>query len=398
MTRNVTNIEATPTTPALDSAVSAAQALLGSLRSAYVARDTESLCLVLALIAEENVLLLGPPGTGKTHLATTFAKALGISTDEVFTHLMGAFTQPDEVFGPLDLPAMKQGIRKRVTTRKMPEAKVAILDEIFKANKGILNSLLTLVNERQFDDGNSRHSVPLEITVGLSNELPEGGPQGPLGALYDRFLFKRWVNYIDTSNPGGAAAWANLMLGGSAPRVAVKLAPQAVAELRQARGQVDLSKVVGTMLIIKTALEDDHGVTISDRRWGKGCKAIQAHAVLHGRTVANADDLSILSECLWDEPEERAVIDQVVAQHADPGYSVALEQADIAREAFAMVPGSSATDAEFGAAAPAASTTIRDAIREMERLEQSSRVAALVEECQGMVRSISAQMNKRMGW
>jgi MoxR-like ATPase len=155
-----------------------------------IERDTEVRLILLAALAREHILLLGPPGTGKSELGKRLANVCG---GTFFERLLTKYTNPEELFGPLSLSALEQDEYVRKTEGYLPTANVAFLDEIFKANSAILNSLLTILNERLFDNGNERLQVPLMAVVGASNELPESEE---LEALYDRFLLRKSVNAV----------------------------------------------------------------------------------------------------------------------------------------------------------------------------------------------------------
>src|SRR5512145_1392469 len=144
-----------------------------------------------ALLSSHHVLIIGPPGTAKSMLADELCRR--IEGAEYFQWLLTRFTTPEEVFGAVSLKALEQDDYRRVTTRKLPEAHIAFLDEIFKANSSILNAILTLINERLFHNGKTIVRVPLLTLFGASNELPE---EEELTALYDRFLLRFIVSYI----------------------------------------------------------------------------------------------------------------------------------------------------------------------------------------------------------
>src|SRR6266705_4410112 len=144
-----------------------------------------------ALLASNHVLVIGPPGTAKSMLADELCRR--IEGADYFQWLLTRFTTPEEIFGAVSLKALEQDDYRRVTSRKLPEAHIAFLDEIFKANSSILNALLTLINERLFHNGKEIARVPLLTLFGASNELPE---EEELTALYDRFLVRFVVNYI----------------------------------------------------------------------------------------------------------------------------------------------------------------------------------------------------------
>ena len=144
-----------------------------------------------ALLSSHHLLIIGPPGTAKSMLADELCRR--IEGANYFQWLLTRFTTPEEIFGAVSLKALEQDDYRRVTTRKLPEAHIAFLDEIFKANSSILNAILTLINERLFHNGKEVGAVPLLTLFGASNELPE---EEELTALYDRFLLRFVVNYI----------------------------------------------------------------------------------------------------------------------------------------------------------------------------------------------------------
>src|ERR671918_1294544 len=144
-----------------------------------------------ALLSAHHVLIIGPPGTAKSMLADEMCRR--IEGANYFQWLLTRFTTPEEIFGAVSLKALEQDDYRRVTARKLPEAHIAFLDEIFKANSSILNAILTLLNERLFHNGKAVTRVPLLTLFGASNELPE---EEELTALYDRFLVRFVVNYI----------------------------------------------------------------------------------------------------------------------------------------------------------------------------------------------------------
>src|SRR5512138_733909 len=143
-----------------------------------------------AVLAGEHVLLLGPPGTAKSALVRAIAQAFG---GHYFERLLTKFSTPEELFGPISLKALEQDRYARVVTDKLPEAQFAFVDEVFKANSSILNSLLAAMNERVFHNDGAPLAMPLVSLFGASNELPDGKE---LEALFDRFLLRFDVQYL----------------------------------------------------------------------------------------------------------------------------------------------------------------------------------------------------------
>src|SRR4051794_41894380 len=143
--------------------------------------------MVVAAVAQEPLLIVGPPGTAKSDLVLKFKDALGVPDDDYFEYMLTRFTEPSEIIGPIDINLLREGRYVRREQGKLPTAKLAFLDEIFKSNSAILNILLTIVNEKKFYQDGVPQPVRLRVLFAATNEVPE---QGELAALKDRFVLK----------------------------------------------------------------------------------------------------------------------------------------------------------------------------------------------------------------
>ena len=303
------------------------EAVRKELRAVYHERENEIDGLLIAILAQEHVLLLGPPGTAKSALARSVCSALDEA--EWFQWLLTKFTTPEEIFGPISLKGLENDIVRRITTHKLPEAHLAFLDEVFKANSAILNSMLSVINERTFHNNGIPICCPLLTAVGASNELPDGDD---LGALYDRFLLRYWVSPI-----GDRDHLRALLVSSQEPSITASLT---LAELAQLQAQVETVMVspdtVDAILQIKSDLEAV-GIRCSDRRWRKATKISRAFALLQGHTEVEEDDLLILEHVLWREPDQRPMVREKVGSVASPLTAEALAILDAAKEAHSAV-------------------------------------------------------------
>lgn len=269
------------------SLLAAAHKFVSELSKPYVGREEEAKVVALAIITGEHVVLIGEPGTAKSALARSAAELISA---RFFKYLLTKFTEPDELFGPLDINALKQGKYVRITKNKLPEAEIAFIDEIFNANSAILNMFLTIMNERVLYDGYNEVRVPLWSMIAASNAVPD---EPELQALYDRFLFKHFVKPVSEDK------WAQLLEACWRIESGVYEKVEPVLNMDQIRGlnkllfRVDLSPVKERLLKIYAILED-HGIHLTDRRKGKALKAIAASALINERLIAKEEDLFVL--------------------------------------------------------------------------------------------------------
>jgi len=278
-----------------------------------------------AVLAGEHVLLLGPPGTAKSALVRAIAVAFG---GTYFERLLTKFSTPEELFGAISLKALEQDRFARVVTGKLPEADFAFVDEVFLANSSILNSLLTLLNERIFHNDGGPQTCPLMSIFGASNALPEGRD---LEALFDRFMMRFEVGYL--LRPGNL----KLVLRSPEPSVAPAMSLADLKKMQAEAAKVAVTdETIEALIQIRDACKAE-GIIASDRRWKKALKLVQAAAYMAGEKKTTPEDLAILVDSLWREPKDRPKVARLVGKLADPVGAQAAEVLDAARETFNKV-------------------------------------------------------------
>ena len=267
------------------------------LKQIFLERDELIDGALVALLAAQHVLVIGPPGTAKSMLADEVCRRL--TGARYFQWLLTRFTTPEELFGAVSLKALEQDDYRRLTTHKLPEAHIAFLDEVFKASSSILNTILTLMNERRFHNGREVAAVPLLTLFAASNELPE---DDELLALHDRFLLRFVVDYV------GEDFRFLKMLQARPAAVRTTLPLEA---LEQARVEVDALRVPGEVLRAITDVRRElraKGIVASDRRYAQAVGVLRAHAYLAGRDAVADEDVPFLEHVLWRDPAERAQV------------------------------------------------------------------------------------------
>jgi MoxR-like ATPase len=284
-----------------------------ALCSTLIEREEEIDIVLTALLAHEHVLLVGPPGCGKSLLLDSLLSWTG---GRKFSILFTKFTTPEEVVGPVSLSALKEDRYVRVTTSKLPEADYAFLDEVYKASSAILNTLLKLLNERTFDGGDGTiRRVPLKLCVAASNEWASPDTGKELTALTDRFLLRRIVQPIRSRAGREKLLWAT----DHTPKLTASISPADVEEARlEAQGlpwSVEAKESLAAILV-ELAKE---GIRPGDRRQFKTVGVVRAFAYLNGADMVLPEHLEIAQHCLWDTPEEQPQkVAQVIARVANP--------------------------------------------------------------------------------
>lgn len=306
--------------PSAEQAAARVREAVHAAAAGLVEREPLAELIVLAAVAQEHLLVLGPPGTAKSAVVRRVAASLG---GHYFEYLLGRFTEPSELFGPVDLRRLREGTVETDVSGMLPEAEIAFLDEVFLGSTAILNTLLGVLNERRFRRGHTQLACPLRVCVGAANALPE---DESLAAFADRFLLHLFVDPVpdhqlealleggwraERQAPAHQAGLADIdLLGQRVPQVAMDEARALLAQaIRALRGA---------------------GLALSDRRIVKAQRLVAAAAVLAGRDRAGAADLWPLFYVMPTR-EAQASAQEVLRERlglaANPTLRAAAEQA-----------------------------------------------------------------------
>lgn len=283
--------------------------VLEPMKLAFVGKDNIIDLLGLCLAGGENLFILGPPGTAKSALVHDLGRRLH---GETFEYLLTRFTEPNELFGPFDIRKLRDGILETNTEGMLPEASLVFLDELLNANSAILNSLLTVLNERVLRRGRQTIQLPLLTVIGASNSLPQ---EESLQALFDRFLLRVRSDHVEETSLGRVleAGWA-LEHDGATSAKGVSV--EEIARLQAALPKVDLAGIRESYIQLIGRIRN-LGLALSDRRAVKLQRLIAASALLCGREHAVVSDLWILRH-IWDLEEQEelllALVDEAIGE------------------------------------------------------------------------------------
>lgn len=286
--------------------------IVTELQNSHLERGEVVRAMMLSALAKQNMFLLGPPGTGKSYLAHDFCSR--IDSAQYFYYLLGKSTTSEELFGVLSLAALEKGKYERIIDGKLPTAHVAFLDEVFKGSTQINNSMLAVMNEKVYHNGNTLVKCPLLSVFAASNELPVEGDG--LAAVYDRFLIRAQVNYLaDEDN------LASLLMGSNGKGdVHTTITLEELAEAQRAVEAVEITNDVAQLVLeLRRLVKADGKIPqSSDRRFKQSLSLLKASAVLDGRTRINDEDLTIFNYILWDQPEQIKDVKRIVGKVASP--------------------------------------------------------------------------------
>ena len=323
--------------------------LLQEMNRGIYEKETEISLSLLAALAGESIILLGPPGVAKSMVARQLKTAFRDA--QSFEYLMSRFSTPDEIFGPVSIQKLKTSdTYERAVEGYLPTADVVFLDEIWKAGPAIQNTLLTVINEKIFRNGNREMHLPLKLLVAASNELPAKG-EG-LEALWDRFViriesrpikleknframlleaptdFLGPTDFTDSTDSSGSKGKSDSTdfssptdFTDSTDFSDLKITAEEYAEWAEKICKIGVKEeVLDAISAIRKSLRavnvdeaaERRNIYVSDRRWKNIVRLLRTSAFMQDREEVDICDLLPIYHCLWQEPEERDAIRSIV--------------------------------------------------------------------------------------
>ncbi len=300
-------------------------------------REEEIRGFIVGLIVRAHVLFLGKKGAAKSMLGRLLSDAISWNDvpegqDPYFRTQLGRDSILDELFGPTSAKGFENDTFRRNTTGMLSEAKLGLIEEIYKSNPTVLNRLLTLLNEGFFKNGTDpERPVPLRLVVGTSNELPDERDDA-LDAFHDRFLLRYDVDYIrNPANRRKMMERANSGIGREP--ISPVMDEEDLDRAREEALKVDASPVFDAVDEILAKLADLE-IEPSDRRRESLVYLVKAQAYMNGRASATRADLDILAHALWEDPDQKPAVSEIVLRQADPHAASARDRFDRATDSY----------------------------------------------------------------
>lgn len=319
--------------------------------------------IALALLTGKNLFVLGKPGQAKSQAIDMFRSR--IRGAKQFDVLMSKGIDQEQLFGRLDLASIIPGhiphsLLKRdagyeamskeleelladnatgadafarslelqqkmesyrkclaelhggtpeiITENKIPDSHICFLDEIFKANDGVLNSLLKALNERIYTNEGVSVNIPVISFFSASNEIPNfnNPEEQSLRALYDRFDFKVHTEYVESKD--NRMKVLNRKQAGKDTPVNSYIT---LDELYLMQGEIKTVAIPDGINELADNILCElrrKGIAVSDRTYFNFGPIVQASAWLRGDNTVKPEDMNALVNYLWDKPEQREVV------------------------------------------------------------------------------------------
>lgn len=284
------------------------------LSEPFVNKEEEARLIALALITRENIIFVSEPGTAKSALAM---RAGELTESKFFKRQLSKFTAPEELFGPLDIPALtKESAYRMVTKGMLPEAELAFIDEIFRGGSAIRDTLLSIMNERKMFNGEKVVDVPIRSIISATNFVSYDEEDQ---AFYDRFLLRHFITPLEKKDWSELiTATFNAEFGESTKVNKAAITADDLKQLYNKIKEVDTSRIKDDLLKILIEVNERHNVKFTDRRIGKTLKMIAASAMFDGRKSATIEDLAVLKYILPSDEEESKTVTEKLNDMISP--------------------------------------------------------------------------------
>ena len=285
------------------------QSFRGALNASSLEREHIIDGLLASLLSKQNAFLLGVPGTGKSDLVRNICG--GITKANYFGYLLTPTTDPSEVFGPVAVTKLLNDEYTRDVDGYLPTAHIGFLDELFRGSSAILNSLLTLLNERTFNNGKENLKTPIQAIIAATNTWPE---EESLQAFADRFLFRPTVDLL--RKPVSKRRLDEWGLGiEERPEVGEHLTLEELETLQQEANKIKVSEEFLDKFNAVWEMLSSRAITISDRRRVQILKFLKAWALVQGDDELYPEHMhGSLVHIVYQTTEDQEVIREVLEQ------------------------------------------------------------------------------------